>query len=83
MIQASPQGAGLEVISGETHLFPLRGRMSLSAQRPTGLAFDRDRGLLAVANRSGGVHLIAIAARAEEGRPRGDLAVSGRGRDRR
>jgi hypothetical protein len=34
--------------------------LNLSAQRPTGLAFDRDRGLLAVANRSGGVHLIAI-----------------------
>ena len=60
VIQASPQGAGLEIISGKTHHFPLRGRMNLSAQRPTGLAFDRDRGLLAVANRSGGVHLIAI-----------------------
>ena len=78
VIQASPQGAGLEIISGKTHLFPLRGRMNLSAQRPTGLAFDRDRGLLAVANRSGGVHLIAIEPRAEEDRPRGDVAVSGR-----
>ena len=83
VIQASPQGAGLEIISGKTHHFPLRGRMNLSAQRPTGLAFDRDRGLLAVANRSGGVHLIAIEPRAEEDRPRGDLAVSGRSRDRR
>ena len=83
VIQASPQGSGLEIISGRTHHFPLRGRMNLSAQRPTGLAFDRDRGLLAVANRSGGVHLIAIEPRAEEDRPRGDLAVSGRSRDRR
>jgi glycerol-3-phosphate acyltransferase PlsY len=83
VIQASPQGAGLEIISGETHLFPLRGRLNLSAQRPTGLAFDRDRGLLAVANRSGGVHLIAVGPQAGEGRPRGDIAVSGRGRDRR
>ena len=77
VIQASPQGSGLEIISGRTHHFPLRGRMNLSAQRPTGLAFDRDRGLLAVANRSGGVHLIAIEPRADEGRPRGDVAVSG------
>ena len=83
VIQASPQGSGLEIISGKTHLFPLRGRWNLSAQRPTGLAFDRDRGLLAVANRSGGVHLIVIEPQAEDGRPRGDLAVSGRDTSRR
>ena len=83
VIQASPQGKGLEIIAGKTHHFPLRGRMNLSAQRPTGLAFDRDRGLLAVANRSGGVHLIAIEAQAEEGHPRGPLAASGRDASRR
>ncbi len=83
VVQASPQGSGLEIISGRTHHFPLRGRMNLSAQRPTGLAFDRDRGLLAVANRSGGVHLIAIETQAEEGHPRGPLAASGRDTSRR
>jgi glycerol-3-phosphate acyltransferase PlsY len=37
----------------------LRGPMNLSPTRPTGLAYSSERGLLAVATRSGSVHLIA------------------------
>jgi glycerol-3-phosphate acyltransferase PlsY len=36
------------------------GALRLSPIRPTGIAFTPERSLLAVANRSGGVHLIAI-----------------------
>jgi glycerol-3-phosphate acyltransferase PlsY len=39
---------------------PIRGPMNLSPTRPTGLACAGERGLLAVATRSGSVHLIAI-----------------------
>jgi glycerol-3-phosphate acyltransferase PlsY len=40
---------------------PMRsGALNLSVSRPKGLAFDPERGLLAVAGRSGSVHLIAI-----------------------
>ncbi|MGE5756673.1 MAG: glycerol-3-phosphate 1-O-acyltransferase PlsY [Planctomycetaceae bacterium] len=40
---------------------PLRGGLlRLSPTRPTGIAFAPERGLLAVANRSGGVHLIGV-----------------------
>jgi acyl-phosphate glycerol 3-phosphate acyltransferase len=38
----------------------LHGPMNLGSIRPTSLAIAPDRGLIAVANRSGGVHLIAI-----------------------
>ena len=36
------------------------GPLGLSAVRPTGLAYSPERRLLAVANRSGGVHLVAF-----------------------
>jgi glycerol-3-phosphate acyltransferase PlsY len=43
---------------------PLRaGSLNLSPVRPTGLAYSSERGLLAVANRAGGVHLIAVRER--------------------
>ena len=43
-------------------ILPLKGRANLTSTRPLGLAFDENRGLLAVANRSGGsVHLIRLA----------------------
>jgi glycerol-3-phosphate acyltransferase PlsY len=42
---------------------PLRGPMNLSPTRPTGLAYSSERGLLAVATRSGSVHLIAARPR--------------------
>jgi glycerol-3-phosphate acyltransferase PlsY len=39
------------------------GATGLGMTRPTGLAYSHERNLLAVANRSGGVHLVAIRAR--------------------
>jgi acyl-phosphate glycerol 3-phosphate acyltransferase len=40
---------------------PLKGRANLASTRPLGIAFNADRHLIAVANRSGGsVHLIAL-----------------------
>jgi glycerol-3-phosphate acyltransferase PlsY len=41
------------------------GAFGLGSTRPTGLAYSPERGLIAVANRSGGVHLVAIAAGSE------------------
>jgi glycerol-3-phosphate acyltransferase PlsY len=43
---------------------PLRGPLNLSRTRPTGLAYSRDRALLAVATRSGTIHLVKIEPRA-------------------
>ncbi len=42
------------------------GVFGLSKTRPVGLAFSSERNLLAVANRSGSVHLVAIRADAEK-----------------
>ena len=42
-------------------LLPLKGRANLASTRPLGLAYNPDRALLAVANRSGGsIHLVAL-----------------------
>jgi glycerol-3-phosphate acyltransferase PlsY len=49
---------------------PLKGPLNLGRTRPTGLAYSRDRGLLAVATRSGTIHLVKMAPRA---RPRESL----------
>ena len=38
------------------------GTFNLGMTRPTGLAYSHERRLIAVANRSGGVHLVAISA---------------------
>ena len=38
---------------------PIRGPMNLIPSQPTGLAYARQQGLLAVATKSGSVHLIA------------------------
>ncbi len=59
-----PRGSGLIFYDAATRrslgrLTLRSGAMNLGATRPTGLAFNPDRGLLAVANRSGSVHLIA------------------------
>jgi glycerol-3-phosphate acyltransferase PlsY len=42
---------------------PLRGSFNLGRTRPTGLAYARERGLLAVATRSGALHLIEVSPR--------------------
>ncbi len=45
----------------------LRGALNLSPTRPTGVAQTAERGLLAVATRSGSVHLVAIRADLDQG----------------
>jgi hypothetical protein len=39
---------------------PLTGPLNLGRTRPTGLAYSPDRGLLAIATRSGSIHMIAM-----------------------
>jgi len=56
---------------------PLRGSFNLGRTRPTGLAYAPERGFLAVATRSGAIHLVEICPRGttqNEQRPR--LAAS-------
>jgi acyl-phosphate glycerol 3-phosphate acyltransferase len=65
-----PQGSGLEFIqSGRQRslgrLVLRAGALGVATTRPTGLAFCPDRGLIAVANRSGGVHLVTVRAATE------------------
>jgi glycerol-3-phosphate acyltransferase PlsY len=60
-----PLGSGLELsqISSRRPLGRLTlrsGAFGLSATRPIGLAYSAERGLIAVANRSGGLHLVAV-----------------------
>ena len=70
-----PHGSGLEFSQ------PARGQMlgtltlrsgalGLGTVRPTGLAVARERGLIAVVNRSGGVHLVAIRPTTQSDQPR-------------
>ncbi|MBX6311781.1 MAG: glycerol-3-phosphate 1-O-acyltransferase PlsY [Isosphaeraceae bacterium] len=70
LISTLPEGSALEVVhaTGRRPLgrLPLRGPANLGTVRPTGLAYAPERSLLAVANRSGGIHLVAIRAEAEE-----------------
>jgi hypothetical protein len=42
---------------------PLMGPLNLSRARPTGIAYSRSRGLLAVGTRSGAIHLIELVPR--------------------
>jgi glycerol-3-phosphate acyltransferase PlsY len=60
-----PHGPGILLYDAGTHRLlgqlPMRsGALNLSVSRPTGLAYSRERGLLAAAGRSGGVHLITL-----------------------
>jgi hypothetical protein len=62
-----PHGSGLELYEpyGRRSLVRLTlhaGAFGLGTTRPTGLAYCPERALIAVANRSGGVHLVAIRA---------------------
>ena len=40
--------------------FPLLGPFNLGRTRPTGLAYSPERGLIAVATRSGSIHLVEL-----------------------
>ena len=51
---------------------PLKGPLNLGRTRPTGLAYSRERGLLAVATRSGTIHIVEML-------PRTLSTVSGQG----
>lgn len=70
VVSTLPKGSGLELYlnGGRRSLGRLAlhgGAFGLSATRPTGLACSPERGLIAVANRSGGVHLVAVRRVAE------------------
>jgi glycerol-3-phosphate acyltransferase PlsY len=64
VLAARPGSSSLDLFEAATHRrlgqLPLRGAMNLSPIRPTGIALAPGRGLLAVATRSGSVHLIAV-----------------------
>jgi len=56
---------------------PLRGSFNLGRTRPTGLAYAPELGLLAVATRSGAIHLVEICPRgATQGEQRPRLATT-------
>ena len=59
VVESPPAPRG-PVVAG---MLPLRGPANFGTVRPTALAYSADRGLAAVANRSGGVHLIEILRR--------------------
>jgi glycerol-3-phosphate acyltransferase PlsY len=40
--------------------FPLRDRFNLGRSHPSGIAYSQDKQLIAVASRTGAIHLIAI-----------------------
>jgi glycerol-3-phosphate acyltransferase PlsY len=65
LVSTLPHGSGLEVQPTSARVpigkLALRaGALGLGSTRPIGLAYAPERGLIAVANRSGGVHLVAI-----------------------
>jgi hypothetical protein len=43
--------------------FPLLGPFNLGRTRPTGLAYSAQRGLIAIATRTGSIHLVELQAR--------------------
>jgi acyl-phosphate glycerol 3-phosphate acyltransferase len=60
-----PHGSGLELSQASEQkslgrLCLRGGKFGLSETRPTGLAYSAERALIAVANRAGGVHLVAL-----------------------
>jgi glycerol-3-phosphate acyltransferase PlsY len=74
VVCSSMNESGLVLYDADTHRelgrFPLLGgALNLSDVRPMGLAVSPERSLLAVASRSGGVHLIAVRTQNEPARP--------------
>ncbi len=68
VVTTMPNSSGIEVVdAGDRRALgrlTLRGPANLGTIRPTGLAHAPGRSLLAVANRSGGIHLIRVEGRA-------------------
>ena len=63
----SPHPGFLELFQTEPRQslgrLPLKGPLNLGRTRPTGLAYARERGLLAVATRSGTIHMVEMVPR--------------------
>src|SRR5258708_1788711 len=82
-----PQESGLRLSDAGTGRalgeLTLHGPLNLGRIRPTGLAFAPERSLLAMANRTGGVHLIALRLRNDLAVPTTGLADAGGDRARR
>ncbi len=64
LIVTRPEDSTLEVLEIQPRRslgrLPLRGPANIGGVIPTGIAYSRERELLAVANRSGGVHLVKV-----------------------
>lgn len=64
LVSTLADDSALEVTPATSRLplgrLTLRGPGNLGTIRPTGMAFEPNRKLIAVANRSGGVHLVAV-----------------------
>jgi glycerol-3-phosphate acyltransferase PlsY len=81
LISTRPQESALEILQAAPRhtigRFPLFGPLNLGRTRPVGLAYTPHRGLLAVATRSGSVHLIALRWKpAAPGIPTARMATS-------
>jgi glycerol-3-phosphate acyltransferase PlsY len=76
VVRTRPRESGLDVVDaslGRTlGRLPLRGAWNLGPTRPSGVACAAGRGLIAVATRSGSVHLISI----RPNRDQSDVAAS-------
>jgi glycerol-3-phosphate acyltransferase PlsY len=72
LARARPEDSAVELLDATSMRplgrLPIRGPMNLSPTRPTDLAYSEERGLLAVATRSGSVHLVAVRQRREQAR---------------
>ena len=69
LVGTLPEDSGLEVIHAARQKslgqLPLRGAGNLARIHPSGIAYSSERGLIAVANQSGGsVHLVTVRAKA-------------------
>jgi len=55
---------------------PLTGPLNIGRTRPTGLAYSPDRGLLAIATRSGSIHMIEMDWRIKSQEPKPDAVAT-------
>lgn len=73
LLSVPPDDSSLEVhglaSSNPLGRLTLRGSGNLGTIRPTGLSCSRERGLIAVTSRSGGVHLVSARPKAAEASP--------------
>ena len=81
LICARQDESTLELVQTSPHAslgrLPLHGSFNLGRTRPTGLAYAPERGLLAVATRSGAIHLIEVCPHGTtRNEQRSDVATS-------